>query len=430
MKKQITAIIVGAGNRGGTVYGGYSLKYPDELKIVGLVDPDPVRMALMKERYQVPEENCFPYVDEMVKREKFADVVINGTMDELHVSTAIPCLEKGYDMLLEKPFAINEEEMERIVKVANDNDRKVYICHVLRYTPFYSAIKKHVMNGDIGKIISIEMSEHVGYDHMGVSYVRGKWRSEKLCYAPMLLAKSCHDMDLMMWLTRQKPVAVSSFGSEFQFGKANKPEGAGTRCMKDCPYNSTCVYSAQANYLTDPTRWKQYVWKPLEAEGEITVERKHESLSTDNPYGLCVWDFERDGNVDHQLVSVFFENGVTGTFNMVGGAARAERNIHIVGTLGEIKGTFEDSKYLVRQMTPNVRPGYVDTWYDVNVRDDMTGAKSGHGGGDSRLVADFLRTICGEEPSISATDINDSTTSHRVVFKAMEAMRKGTVEKI
>ena len=115
---------------------------------------------------------------------------------------------------------------------------------------------------------------------------------------------------------------------------------------------------------------------------------------------------------------------------MVGGAARAERNIHIVGTLGEIKGTFEDSKYLVRQMTPNVRPGYVDTWYDVNVRDDMTGAKSGHGGGDSRLVADFLRTICGEEPSISATDINDSTTSHRVVFKAMEAMRKGTVERV
>jgi len=430
MIRQIKAILVGAGNRAGNVYGSVSLREPDRLKVVGIVDPDPVRMRLMREKYNVPEENCFDDVSELVKREKFADIVINGTMDELHVKTALPTLEAGYDMLLEKPFCVNEEEMKKIVDTANRLGRKVFICHVLRYAPFYSAIKKQLLDGAVGDIISIEMNEHVSYHHMAVSYVRGKWRSEKICYTPMLLAKSCHDVDLMMWLTRQKPVSVASFGGEFQFGKRNKPEKAGTRCMTDCPLNRECPFSAEGNYLTNPNKWAQYVWKCLENEENVTVERKRESLSTDNPFGKCVWDFERDGNCDHQMLMVKFENGMTGSFNMVGGAARSERNIHIVGTKGEIKGTFEDQKFVVRTIDAFDLTGYRDEVIDLKITGDMTGAFGGHGGGDGRLVIDFLNGICGEETTYSATDINDSTISHKVVFAAMKAMRENTVVEI
>ena len=119
MDKPIKVILVGAGNRAGNVYGSVALRAPEWMTVVGIVDPDPVRMRLMRERYQVPMENCFDDVSELIKREKFADAVINGTMDELHVQTAIPTLEKGYDLLLEKPFCINEEEMQQIVEVAN-----------------------------------------------------------------------------------------------------------------------------------------------------------------------------------------------------------------------------------------------------------------------------------------------------------------------
>lgn len=243
--------------------------------------------------------------------------------------------------------------------MAKKYNSKVVIGHVLRYTDFYRSIKEHVLRGEIGKIISIEMCEHVNYHHMAVSYVRGKWRSEKLCFAPMLLAKSCHDMDIMLWMMKEtQPCAVASFGSDYQFGTDRKPEGAGNRCMTDCPMASACYFSADSNYLA-AERWKQYVWKAL--EGELTDERKAESLRTDNPYGKCVWDFERDGNVDHQTVIVNFANGATGTFSMVGGSAKSERNIHIVGTHGEIKGTFEDSHYVVRSMAPYAdKKGFVE----------------------------------------------------------------------
>ena len=416
--KQITVVLVGAGNRA-NVYASYSLQEPDKLKVVGIVDPDPVRTKIMKEKFNVPEENCFESVEEFIKRDKFADAVINGTMDHLHVPTSIPILKKGYDMLLEKPFAINEEEMRELVKVANEEKRKVIIGHVLRYTPFYVAIKNHVLNGDIGEIMSIYVNERVSYHHMGTSYVRGKWASEKECHATMLLAKCCHDMDIMMWMMSEtKPVKIASFGNQFQFVPDKKPEGAGTRCMADCPHVDTCIYSAYLHYILQPTRWAQYIWKCIEGEGNVDIERKKESMRTDNPYGRCAWDYNRDNNVESQAVIVNFANGALGTLNMIGGATKAGRTIHIIGTKGEIEGTMESSKYVVRKIHPTETSEYTEEEFDLNIGGDMTGAHGGHGGGDSLLVEDFVKYLNGETASVSCTDINDSTLSHLAVFKA------------
>ena len=427
MDKQITAVLVGAGNRA-NVYASVSFNFPEKLKVVGLVDPNPKRLQFMKERFNVPDENCFDYVDALCKRERFADVVINGTMDQLHVDTAIPTIEKGYDLLLEKPFAVNEEEMNRLREAAKKHGTKVVICHVLRYTKFYKAIKEHILNGDIGDIISIEMNEHVNYHHMCVSYVRGKWRSEEVCFAPMLLAKSCHDVDLMMWMMNHtKPQSVASFGSDFQFGPEHKPEGAGDRCMVDCPLSEKCVYSAQKQYI-DVLRWPQYVWFDDQKLRNMSVEEKTEHLKTVNPFGECAWNFDRGGNVDHQTLIINFENGATGTFSMIGGAAKSERNIHVIGTKGEIKGIFETSKYVLRTLTPSKDyNGFTETEYDINVTGDMIGAKGGHGGGDTNLVLDFVDYINGHEPSVSCTTLEDSVVSHHTVFCANESRKSGKI---
>lgn len=421
MSRQISVVLLGAGNRA-NVYASVSKNHPEKLKVVGIVDPDPVRTKIMRERYNVPDENCFSDVSEFVKRDKFADAVINGTMDHLHVQTSIPVLEKGYDLLLEKPFAVNHEEMEELRKVAKKNNSKVVIGHVLRYTDFYSAVKNVILSGKIGKIKSIETCEHVNYIHMAVAFVRGKWRSEKVCYAPMILAKSCHDMDILLWLMNEtKPISVASFGCDFEFVPEKKPQNAGSRCTLDCPLEKECPYSAKADYVDTPW-FSQYVWKALEGEGELSEERKIQSLSTDNPYGKCVWDCERDGNVDHQTVIINFENGATGSFTLSGGSARSERNVHIVGTKGEIKGTFEDSKFVIRYK----KPGYVtytEELIDLKVTGDMTGATGGHGGGDPKLVLDFIDYLNGNEPSVSCATLEDSVISHHTVFKAEEARK-------
>ena len=137
----VTAIIVGAGHRA-MLYASLAKHNPEKLKIIGVADPIKQRREMVAEMYGFSEEFCFESAEELAKQGKIADAVINGTMDNQHVDTTIPLLEAGYDVLLEKPFAISREEVKRLDDVVKHTGRKVMICHVLRYAPFYTEIKK------------------------------------------------------------------------------------------------------------------------------------------------------------------------------------------------------------------------------------------------------------------------------------------------
>lgn len=425
----ITAIIVGAGHRA-LVYSQLAETNPKMLKIVGVADPNPVRRKYCMERFGFNEDMCFESAQQLAEKGKLADTVINGTMDEQHIETAVPLLNAGYDMLLEKPFAVNEAEMRELVECARKNNSKVMICHVLRYTPFYYGIKERIARGEIGDIINIQTTEHVSYHHLSTSYVRGKWANSDKCHTTMLLAKCCHDIDLMMWfMSETKPVKISSFGSKYQFRPENAPEGAGTICMLDCPYVDTCDFSTKRLYIDHPDRWAFYVWDALEAIPNPTIDDKIALMKSDSPYARCM--YKCDNNVvDHQSVLVNFANGATGTHNMVGGSSQSLRKIHIIGTKGEIYGDFEKSKFYVSKInpSPDSHNGECDIEeVDLNVTGDMVGAYGGHGGGDERLTADFVKFISGEKPSLACTSIFDSVAGHLCVYLADESRENGGI---
>ena len=425
--KPVTAVIVGAGHRA-FVYSELAKTNPELLKIVGVADPNPVRRKKAMEYFGFSEDMCFDSAQTLAEKGRLADAVINGTMDEQHLETAIPLLNAGYDMLLEKPFAVCEEDMRQIVDCAKKNNSKVMICHVLRYTPFYYAIKERIENGEIGDIINIQMTEHVSYHHLSTSYIRGKWANSDKCHTTMLLAKCCHDIDLMMWfMSETKPVSISSFGSKFQFKPENAPENAGTICMKDCPLVDECVYSTKRLYIDHPDRWSFYVWDALEGIENPTIDDKIALMKTDNPYARCI--YKCDNNVvDHQSVLVNFASGATGTHNMVGGSAEPRRNIHIIGTKGEIFGNFEESKFTVLKINPSPDAHNEECdveEVDLRVTGDMVGAYGGHGGGDERLAEDFVKFIRGEQPSLACTSIFDSVAGHLCVYLADKSRESG-----
>lgn len=425
--RPITAIIVGAGHRS-FVYSELAKTNPEMLKIVGVADPNPIRRKKAMDYFGFKEDMCFENAEELAKKGKLADTVINGTMDEQHLETAVPLLDAGYDMLLEKPFAPNEEEMRQIVNCAKKNNSKVMICHVLRYTPFYYAIKERIVNGEIGDIINIQTTEHVSYHHLSTSYIRGKWANSDKCHTSMLLAKCCHDLDIIMWMMSEtKPKQISSFGGKFQFKPENAPKEAGTICMKDCPLVDTCVYSTKRLYIDHPDRWAFYVWDALEGKKNVTIEDKIALMKSDSPYARCI--YKCDNNVvDHQSVLINFESGATGTHNMVGGSAEPRREIHIIGTKGEIFGNFEESKFTVLKIdpSPDAHNEECDVEeVDLRVTGDMVGAYGGHGGGDERLAADFVKFIRGEKPSLACTSIFDSVAGHLSVYLADKSRENG-----
>ncbi|WP_062106406.1 Gfo/Idh/MocA family protein [Bacillus niameyensis] len=419
----IKAVIVGAGNRT-NVYSTFAVENPKELQIVGIVEPDPLRRKNAAERFNVPKDNCFESIDTFVHRPKFADAVINGTMDEIHVQTTIPILKAGYDVLLEKPIGTTEKEILKLNEIASFYGRKVMICHVLRYAPFYTEIKRRVLDGLIGEIINIQTAENVGYDHMAVSFVRGKWNSKENCKSSMLLAKCCHDLDIIAWLmSGVNPKRVSSFGSLMHFHPEKAPEGAGKRCLVDCEIESDCPYSARKNYI-EQDKWGWYAWRSIQHLGpDPTVEEKIESLKTDNPYGRCVWHCDNDV-VDHQSVIIEFENGATAAHNLVGGSAKACRTIHIIGTKGEIQGCLEDGYFTIRHPDPRKGHAYKTEKVYINVSNNM------HGGGDLLLVADFVHVMKGNEPSISTTSLEDSINGHLIIFAADQANEENKVVNI
>ncbi len=425
--RPVTAIIVGAGHRA-FVYSELAKTNPKLLKIVGVADPNPLRRKKAMEYFGFSEDMCFESAEELAKKGKLADAVINGTMDEQHIDTAVPLLEQGYDMLLEKPFAVNEQQMRTLVDCAKNNGSKVMICHVLRYTPFYYGIKERIVKGEIGDIINIQTNEHVSYHHLSTSYVRGKWANSKKCHTTMLLAKCCHDIDIMMWMMSEtEPIQISSFGGKYQFKPENAPQGAGTVCMKDCPLVDTCVYSTKRLYIDHPDRWSFYVWDALEHIENPTIEDKIALMKTDSPYARCIYKCDNDV-VDHQSVLVNFKSGATGTHNMVGGSSEPRRQIHIIGTKGEIFGNFEDSKFTVLKINPSLDAHNEECdveVVDLKVGGDMVGAYGGHGGGDERLAEDFVKFMRGEKPSLACTSIFDSVAGHLSVYLADKSRENG-----
>ncbi len=416
----IKVIIVGMGGRA-SIYSAVALTNPEQLQVVGVVDVNPERTRQAQLMFDLPEECCFTTVEELVAVPRFADAAINCTMDRLHVETSLPLLRHGYDLLLEKPYALNDTEGKLIIDCARETGRKVMVCHVLRYTPFYRSLRRVIALGTIGDVINIHMVNQVGYQHESVSFVRGKYAREEICGSGMLLSKCSHDLDIMSWLMGDNiPVTISSVGSVLQFKEEKAPEGAGTHCLNNCPLERECFYSARRLYIENPMRWANNVWHDTQSS-PVTDEEKEKILRReDNPFSRCV--YRCDINiVDHQSVLIHFRDGATGTFSMNGGATMPRRIIHVTGTRGEIHGDFERERFHVRLIAPEAPGGYTERTLDIS--DFQQG--DAHGGGDRSIVLDFVALLRGERTSPGCPTLEDSIVGHRMVFLAEQSRLAG-----
>jgi predicted dehydrogenase len=384
------------------------MKYPEEMEITAIADTRPLQLEAANRYLNLPEDRLFDGIESLLAQPRLADVLIIATPDKCHRDHAVAAMAKGYHLLLEKPIANNLIDCKEIVEAARKYDRKIMVCHVLRYTVFYQQIKKLIDEGAIGKVQNIVAEERIGYYHFAHSYVRGNWH--KLAdSSPIILAKCSHDMDLMLWLTGKKCKKVTSFGSLDYFTKENCPEGAPLRCSDGCPYED-CPYHAVKFYNARIPGWPASILHP-----EPTEEKLLPILQTTD-YGKCVFQSDNDV-VDHQVVNMLMEDGVTVSFTMSAFNGKIDRGIHVMGTKGEIVGEMDQKLLTVRTFGMNEQHSYS---IDLDALcDDFTG----HGGGDARMIYDVIRFVRGDEFDTSAiTTIERSAESHYVAFAA-EASR-------
>ncbi len=411
MSKILTVAILGCGSRGADSYGKI-INNDSRFKITALCDIRKEKVDRFQIEFNVKKENCFLNENDFFKA-KLADVLVIGTQDKDHVRHCLKALELGYDILLEKPITPVLEECYQLLEAQKKYGGRVIVCHVLRYAPAFVGLDNLLQSGVIGRLIHIHAMEQVAYWHYCHSYVRGNWRRSEDT-SPMIMAKCCHDLDLIQHYAGSKSKAISSYGQLNFFKKENAPEGCSDRCST-CIHKDTCLYSAYRLYVQ---RWKDYgslpdVWPQnvITSDVPLTEEKIIKAIET-TPYGRCV--FHSDNNVvDTQTTNILFENGVTANLLMTAYTKDVGRHYIFLGTEGEIDFDEIANKLTIRRF------GGEDEVIPFKNLADVNG---GHGGGDNGIIEDVYNVFAlGQEPK---TSLAESLESHIIGIKAEEERLK------
>ncbi len=407
--KPLTCIIIGAGNRG-WVYSRYAKNYPMQMKVVAIAEPVKLRQQKFKEDLELKEEAIFDSWEDVLQQPKFADFVIISTWDKFHYPSAMKALKLGYHVLLEKAIAQSWNECQDILHQAKKYNRIVGICHVLRYSPYFIKIKELVQGGEIGEVVSIQHLEPIDNIHFSHSFVRGNWGNEKES-TPCLLSKSCHDLDILYWILGKRCKQVTSFGDLNYFKTSNAPNGSALYCTGGCEVESKCPYSAKRIYHDK----REFGVRHL-IDLQDWDSRKVMNAIKNGPYGRCVFHCDNDV-VDHQIVNMQFEDNITVAFSMEAHTSYGGRRTRIMGTKGDIVGDEKNLALFDFQLRKEV------IYKASDLSKDFSGG--GHGGGDQRLVRDFLQAVYNEDESLLTSTIKDSMESHYIGFRAEESRKSG-----
>lgn len=398
----VTIALVGAGGRASCYIRAFEKYYSGKFKVVAIAEPIYEKRKYYQDKYDIPEENLFPGYEEFIKVDRIADVVIVGTLDDMHYIPAIALLEKGYDMILEKPIGISLEETLKIGECARKHpDQMVAVCHVLRHTPFFRTIKSIIESKELGNVINIQHNENVGYFHYAHSYVRGSWRNNQIA-APFIVAKSCHDLDIILYLLGDKHcLNISSMGELTFFKKENyNPQIMAPRCTK-CSINESCPYSALKIYQSGLI--KSIVF-------DLSTPEKIIQTFDTSQYGRCVFACDNDV-ADHQVTALEFENGVHATFNLSAFTNFNHRTIKVMCEYGEIRANGHERIIEVQKFGED-KPRIIE----------LEQTEGGHGGGDEGFCKNFMESYLNHTPFDSTIEM--SIESHVMAFLAEESRKE------
>lgn len=402
--KKIKVVLIGAGNRGSR-YTDVMHMMPEKFQVVAVVDPAESRRKHVQQLHNIPDEMCFDDYADLFRLGKIADLAIVATQDRLHYAPAMQAISLKYDVLLEKPISPSAEECLDIEAAARRNGVKVIVCTVLRYASLFSKTKEIIVSGKIGEVVSVDHEECVGNVHQSHSYVRGNWGNSERS-SGMLLAKSCHDLDLIAWMLDRKCTQIQSFGSLRYFKRENAPADSPERCIDGCPHGDTCPYNAVKLYLDDK---KNHWFRSTSTNCSEPTDADVEKTLRNTQYGKCVYKCDNDV-VDHQTVNMLFEDGITATFTMCA-FNRGGRFLHVMGTKGELRASLKENDGI--------------RIYDFETREETVipvagkdGIEGKHGGGDVGIVECLYRYLTGEGKSDAIPSIDESCHNHMLVFAA------------
>ncbi len=403
----VDAVLVGAGRRGYRNFGGYALEHPDELRIIAVAEPDDALRERFARAHGIPSELSFRSWEDLAGRGRLAPSLLNASNDTTHYASTMAAIEAGYQVLTEKPAATSPEQCVSLALAAERRGADVWVCHELRNTNYFKTVRDIVRSGRLGEVVHVGHRENVSYWHMAHSFVRGNW-SNRTSSGPMILTKCCHDFDILSWILGVRVERLSSFGSLAHYRPDRAPrQDVPERCTDGCPVQEECPFYAPRLYLGE--RMELLAGAVSLDTSRAGVTRALES----GPYGRCVY---RVGNdvVDHQVVNMEAEGGLTVTLTMHGHSHVEGRTMRYDGSRATLIGDFSgpDPEIVVHDHRTETGERIAPF------------AGGGHGGGDEGLMAAFVRAVRDGDQSGLST-VREALPSHLLAFAAEESRLNG-----
>ena len=408
MAQAVTMALIGAGNRGRGIFGQYALTMAHRAQFVAVVEPDLDKRAAFAQQHNIPADRCFATSAAFFAQPKLAQAVVIATLESEREAPILGAIKAGYHILVEKPLGCTPREVLRITDAARSYEGIFIVCHQMRHIVAFDTIKKLIVSGQYGEIIGVQHSENLSWHHMAHSFVRGFFNNDRM--TPMILAKSCHDTDILRYLIDRKPVRVASFGSLTHFRPERAPAGAPKFCLDGCPAYQSCPYHVLKIYFgddVDPAYLRQM--------GVVKNNQHLMELLRTNAFGRCV--FHCDNNVvDHQVMQVEFEGGVTASFCMYGHNYFERRILKLSMTNGEISFDWHEGVIRAYTFAPASQQEF---------RPD--GMRGSHGGGDRVIMDAFVDAIVTGDKRHVLTPVDMSLEGHLLAFAAEESRKTGQV---
>jgi predicted dehydrogenase len=349
--------LIGTGERATGMWGSQlRQRYSDVIQFVGLCDNNPKRLENSKALMGV---DCptFTNFDEMLDKAK-PDLVMVTTKDAFHSQYIVRALDRGFDVMTEKPMVIDEKQCQAVLDAEKRNKKKIVVTFNYRFAPKHRAVKEILMAGEIGRVLSVDFAWYLDVYH-GADYFR-RWHAYKNGGGSLWVHKATHHFDLVNWWLGADPVEVVANGQLQVYGKNGNIRAANCRV---CTHKKECRFYYDLG--TNPTRMKLYA----DAEGEDGYYRDG-----------CV--FRPDIDIyDSMQAIVKYSNGATMAYSLDAHMPFEGYRVAFNGELGRLEvRDHERQPWEVPEADETEI--YVTKSFGLRRRIPVVNGEGGHGGGD------------------------------------------------
>ena len=414
---------VGIGGRAGLYYEALCSTYKESCELVGFCDLSRTRMdfanRLLAERYGAAPVPAYNYTEfEKMIDETRPDTVIVTSIDRTHHDYIARAMEKGCDVITEKPMTIDERKAQHIIDCIARTGRKLRVVFNYRYAPSATKIRELIMDGVIGEVFSVHFEWLLDTRH-GADYYR-RWHRNKANSGGLLVHKATHHFDIVNFWLGAKPETVFAFGERNFYGKEN----AERRGVQEFYYRSHGSEAAKNDHFGLPL------------EDNATLKALYLDAEVDSGYLRDRSVFGDDISIEDTMgVLVQYDNRVILSYSLNSYMPWEGHVVSINGSKGRIEYKVTEKSY-VNAGGDRADEG-AHSGVDIVVR-PMFGApyrveceviEGGHGGSDEIMLNDMFGEPAPDRFNRAASHM-DGAMSILIGIAANKAIAGGQVVKI